>query len=53
MNIQTKQKSKLVYKAIKGAQWLNGSLLDSGPRGRGFEPQRRHCIVSLSKTHKS
>ena len=23
------------------------------PRGRGFEPQRRHRVVSLSKTHKS
>ena len=21
------------------------------PRGRGFEPHRRHCVVSLSKTH--
>ena len=20
-------------------------------RGRGFEPQRRHCVVSLSKTY--
>ena len=24
-------------------------MLDSRPRGRGFEPHRRHCIVSLSK----
>ena len=24
-------------------------MLDSRPRGRGFEPRRRHCIVSLSK----
>ena len=22
-------------------------------RGRGFEPHRRHCVVSLSKTHLS
>ena len=33
----------------KGAQWLNGRVLDSRPRGRGFEPHRRHCVVSLSK----
>ena len=24
-------------------------MLDSRPRGRGFEPHRRHCVVSLSK----
>ena len=24
-------------------------VLDSRPRGWGFEPQRHHCIVSLSK----
>ena len=34
-----------------GAQWLSGRVLDSRPRGRGFEPHRRHCDVSLSKTH--
>ena len=28
-------------------------MLDSRPRGRGFEPHRRHCVVSLSKTHLS
>ena len=27
-----------------GAQWLNGRV----PRDRGFEPHRRHCVVSLS-----
>ena len=32
-----------------GAQWLSGKALDSKPRGRGFEPHRRHCVVSLSK----
>ena len=35
----------------KGAQWLSGRVLDSRPRGPGFEPHRRHCFVSLSKTH--
>ena len=32
-----------------GAQWLSGIALDSRPKGRGFEPHRRHCVVSLSK----
>ena len=32
-----------------GAQWLCGRVLDSRPRGRGFEPHRRHCVVYLSK----
>ena len=32
-----------------GAQWLGGRVLDSRPRGRGFEPHRRHCVMSLSK----
>ena len=34
---------------MEGAQWLSGRVLDSRPRGRGFEPHRRHCVVSLSK----
>ena len=37
----------------KGTQWLNGRVLDSGPRGGRFEPHQRHCLVSLSKTHYS
>ena len=41
-----------IHKAwMLGAQWLSGRVLDSRPRGRGFEPHRRHCVVSLSKTH--
>ena len=32
-----------------GAQWLSGKVLDSRPKGRGFESHRRHCVVSLSK----
>ena len=31
----------------------SGSVLDSRPKGREFEPHRRHCVVSLSKTHLS
>ena len=30
-------------------KWLSKRALDSRPRGRGFEPRRRHCGVSLSK----
>ena len=32
-----------------GAQWLSGRVLDSRPRGRRFEPQRRHCVVILEQ----
>ena len=35
--------------AYKGAQWPSGRVLDSRPKGRGFQPHRRHCVVSLSK----
>ena len=28
---------------------LGGKLLDSIPRGCGFEPHRRHCVVCLCK----
>ena len=38
-----------MYKIYRGAQWLSGRVLDSRPRGSGFEPHRRHCLVSLSK----
>ena len=33
---------------MAGAQWLSGRVLDSRPKGHGFVPQRRHCVVSLS-----
>ena len=32
-----------------GAQWLSGRALDSRPKGRGFEPHRRHCVVVLEQ----
>ena len=35
--------------AYKGAQWLSGRVLNSRPKGPGFEPHWRHCVVSLSK----
>ena len=34
---------------IEGAQWLSGRVLDSRPKGRGFEPHRRHCVVVLEQ----
>ena len=39
----------LLYK-IRGARWRSGRVLDLRSKGRGFEIQRRHCVVSLSKT---
>ena len=32
-----------------GAQWLSGRVLDLRPKGRGFEPHRRHCVVVLEQ----
>ena len=29
--------------------WLSGRVLVLRPKGRGLEPHRRHCVVSLSK----
>ena len=40
---------KLTHLCIMGVQWLLGKVLDLRPKGRGFEPHRFHCIVSLSK----
>ena len=34
---------------FEGAQWLSGRVLDSRPKGRGFEPHRRHCVVVLEQ----
>ena len=33
----------------EGAQWLSGRVLDWRPKGRGFEPHRRHCVVVLEQ----
>ena len=32
-----------------GAQWLSGRVLDSRPRGRGFDSDWRHCVVVLEQ----
>ena len=29
----------------QGGQWLSGRVLDWRPKGRGFEPRRRHFVV--------
>ena len=48
--VQRLFQGKLLFsKASVGAQWLSGRVLDSRPKGRGFEPHRRHWVVSLSK----
>ena len=44
------------FRAFSATQRFGSALaqcrvLDSRPRGGGFEPQRRHCVVSLSKTY--
>ena len=41
------QSFNLTYIYKKGTQWLSGRVLDSRPKGRGFEPHRRHCVVVL------
>ena len=35
--------------STQGAQWLSSRVLDSRPRGRLFEPHRRHCVVVLEQ----
>ena len=39
----------LKFSISEGEQWLSGRVLDSIPRGRGFEHDRCHCFVFLSK----
>ena len=44
-----KMVSAQIYAILK---WeLSGRVLDSRLRSRWFKPHRRHCFVSLSKTH--
>ena len=40
---------KHIRPLVKGAQWLSGRVLDSRPRGSGFEHHRRHCVVVLEQ----
>ena len=39
-----------VYPDHLASQWLRRRVLDSRLKGRGFEPHRRHCVVSFIKT---
>ena len=34
---------------VVGVQWLSGRVLDSRPRGCGFKPHQRHCVVVLEQ----
>ena len=42
-------KKRLTKKINMGAQWLSGRVLDSRPKGHGFEPHWRHYIVILEQ----
>ena len=33
----------------KGGQWLSCRVLDLRPKGCGFKPHRRHCVVVLEQ----
>ena len=40
---------KILVLNATGAQWLSGRVLDSRPKGSGFEPHRRHFVVVLEQ----
>ena len=42
---------RLVQNYFQGARWRSGRASDSESRDPGFDPHRRHRVVSLSKTH--
>ena len=39
----------ILHSYVQGAQWLSGRVLDSRPKGSGFEPHRRNCVVVLEQ----
>ena len=47
--VERKMLVLLILTSYTGAQWISGRVLDSGPKGRGFQPHRHHWVVSLSK----
>ena len=49
MHSKTTYPFNITFKNKLGAQWLSGRVLDSRPRGRGFKPHRRHCVVVLEQ----
>ena len=48
-DISARCRSPCIATVVVGAQWLSGRVLDSRPKGRGFEPHRRHCVVVLEQ----
>ena len=40
-----------LVRALSMALWRerSGSAVELRPKGRGFEPQRRHCVVVLDQ----
>ena len=38
-----------VLHSSPGGQWLSGKVLDSRPKGGGFEHHLRHCVVVLEQ----
>ena len=46
---QEMPQSQTADNPVMGAQWLSGRVLDSRPRGRGFETHRHHCVVVLEQ----
>ena len=42
--------NKMLTTILEGEQWLSGRVLDLRQKGHVFEPQRRHCVVSLGLT---
>ena len=51
MPIYGKNPSKIIFSETKGARWRSGRASDSESRGPGFDPHKRHRVVSLSKAH--
>ena len=49
--VMSRRPKQAVGKDIKGSTVAQCRVLGSRRKGRGFEPHRRHCIVSLRKTH--
>ena len=47
----TAQQSVTILFCLEGARWRSGRASDSESRGPGFEPHKRHRVVSLSKAH--
>ena len=42
---------KLIILLYHGARWPSGRVSDSESRGPGFDPNKGHCVVTLSKAH--